>query len=294
MDTTSTPQQEISTETTPAQDTATPTTSTQSNVPQSTQAAKPEATVTSESENWEYTGDRKAVPSEFEKYVKGLDRYVSKKDQAAAELRKKAEEYEHFVNSDSYKQYQQFIAQQPKNTGSQAQPQAPTITPEEHDAILMGDANTLNKVIERQAKKIIEESVGPQAAVINQKFQAIEQKERQIESAEMIQSFAEVHPDFWDLYDNGLEEYVIQSVKSGRSLEDTYKAAKQIEDKMTERLETKRKADIEKKKAGSVVGKSIPGTPDVVYADNEDQAKRLAIELTLKGDKRHVRIKPKK
>ncbi len=63
---------------------------------------------------------------------------------------------------------------------------------------------------------------------------------------------------------------------------------------MSERLENQRKATIEKKKAGTVVGKSIPGTPDVVYADDENQAKRLAIELTLKGDKRHVRVKPKK
>lgn len=294
MDTTSTSQQEISTETTPAQETVAPTSTENSTSTQSTQDTKSnESTTTSESENWEYNGDRKDVPKSFEKYVKGLDRYVSKKDQAAAELRKKAEEYEQLINSDSYKQYQQFIAQ-PKSTGSTEQkPESAGMTQEESDAILMGDVNVLNKVIAREAKRVIDESVGPQAAAINQKFQAIEQKERQIESAEMIQAFAEVHPDFWDLYDNGLEEYVIHSIKSGRSLEDTYAAAKVIETKLTERLEAKRKADFEKKKAGSVVGKSIPGTPDIVYADNEDQAKRLAIELTLKGDKRHVRIKPK-
>lgn len=280
----STTQQEISTEVTPAQDTTNTTEATQE-----TQVSNQETEKTAEPESWEYDGNRSKVPEPFKKYAQGFDRYVSKKDQAAAEYRKKAEEYEKIVNSEAY---QQFIAKNPTNTGSKEQ--APTVTQEEIDAITLGDAKTLESVIERKAKQLLETNLGPKEQEMRKQLDALTMKQKQIESAEMIQSFAEVNKDFWELYDSGFEEYIVTSVKSGKSLEDTYKAAKLIESKMSERLEAQRKAEFEKKKAGSVVGKSIPGTPDVVFADNEDHAKRLAIELTMKGDKRHVRIKPKK
>lgn len=290
METQSTTQQEISQETTPAQETTTVSTETTQPTPNNQPA---DQKVTTDPESWEYKGDRKDVPKEFEKFVKGLDRYVSQKDQAIAEARKKAEEYDAFTKSDDFKQFQQFREERKRGsvTGS-LQPQA-LMTEEEAQAIAVGDAKTLQSVIQREVQRKLEESVNPQLAEANKKLEAATLKQRQVESAEMISSFAEVHPDFWDLYENGLEEYIVGSIKSGRSLEDTYKAAKDIEAKMEQRAEAKRKADFEKKKAGTVAGKSIPGSPDVVYADNEDHAKRLAIELTLKGDKRHVRIKDK-
>jgi hypothetical protein len=292
METQSTSQQEISQGTTPAPETPTVT-------PETTQATPngqpTDKTVTPAPETWEYKGDRKDVPKEFEKFVKGLDRYVSSKDQAIAEARKKAEEYDAFTKSEDFKQFQQFREERKRGagTGTPTQPQ-PLMTEEEAQAIAVGDAKTLESVIQREVQRKLDESINPKLADAEKKLEAVSLKERQVQSAEMISSFAQVHPDFWDLYDNGLEEYVIGSIKSGRSLEDTYKAAKEIEAKMEQRVEAKRKADFEKKKAGSVAGKSIPGTPDVVFADDEDHAKRLAIELTLKGDKRHVRIKPKK
>ena len=289
MDNQSTSQQEISSEVTPAQETTTTTEATQT-----TSESKPiESTATTETEKeWEYDGDRKKVPEPFKKYAQGFDRYVSKKDQAAAEFKKKAEEYDKVLSSDEFKEYQHFIATKSKDTGPKEQ--VPTVTQEEIDAITLGDAKTLEKVIERKAKELLDSSIGPKEQEMRQQLSALTMKQKQIENAEMIQSFAEVNKDFWELYDSGFEEYIVNSVKSGKSLEDTYKGAKLIESKMSERLENKRKADFEQKKAGTVVGKSIPGTPDVVFADNEEHAKRLAIELTMKGDKRHVRIKPKK
>jgi len=289
MEETSTTHQETLQEATPAQATDTTKTETTQSTPNNQSADK---TVTPDTENWEYKGDRKEVPKNFEKYVKGLDRYVSQKDQATAEMRKKAEEYDKFVSSEDFKTFKQFIAN-PKNTGSK-EPSAPTVTQEEIDAITLGDAKTLEKVIERKAKELLDTNIGPKENEMRQQLQVLTMKQKQIENAEMIQSFAEVNTDFWGLYDSGFEDYIVNSIKSGKSLEETYKAAKNIESKLSEKFEGQRKADFEKKKAGTVAGKSIPGTPDIVYADNEDHAKRLAIELTLKGDNRHVRIKPKK
>src|SRR6266850_6184634 len=101
----STTQQEISQEVTPAQEANTSTTETT----QSTQQSKP-TKVTTKAEEWEYDGNRNAVPESFKKYAQGFDRYVSKKDQAAAEFKKKAEEYDKVLSSNEFKEYQQFIA----------------------------------------------------------------------------------------------------------------------------------------------------------------------------------------
>lgn len=272
--------QEISTETTPAQETNTTTTETTQSTPPTDAAA----------ENWEYNGDRKAIPKPFEKYVKGLDRYVSKKDQALAEARKKAEEYDKLVSSDAYKQ---MLGNQKPNTGSEALNQ-PVVTQEEVDAIALGDAKTLEAVIERKAKQLLETNYGPKEQEIKKELQVLTQERRARESAEMVSAFAALHPDFDDLVKSPVGEYMINAVRSGMDLEKVYESAKQIETHYYERFENQRKETFEKKKNGSVVGKSIPGTPDVVFADDENQAKRLAIELTLKGDNRQVQIRKKK
>ncbi len=280
MDTEIQTQQETSNlEAAPAQDTtvtseATPDTS------------KPEGATAKPEDTWEYTGDRNSVPENMKKYVAALDRYVSKKDQSRIELEKKVKEYEQKLSS--------FQAPKESVTGTQPQVTEPQVTQAEAEAIMLGDANTLQKVIQRETKRALEADISPKEAAINQKLTAMEMKQKEIDAAEMIQSFAELHPDFWELHDNGFGDYMMMQAKNGVPLEKIYENVSGVKSKLETHIDTKRKADLEKKKAGSVVGKSIPGTPDVVYAENEAQAKKLAIELTLKGDKRHVRIKPKK
>lgn len=266
---------------TPAQDT----TSTETTTSQPATKTESEKTTSTEQENWEYTGDRNSVPDSMKKYVAALDRYVSKKDQSRIELEKKVKEYETKLASFKEPTKTDDIGVRP--------PEGPQVTQEEAEAIMLGDAKTLQKVIQREAQRTLEANLSPKEAAINQKLSAMEFKQREIDAAEMISGFAEINPDFWELYST-YEDYCITAARNGKSLEDIYKGVKAFEEKATQRLEAKRKTDLEKKKNGTVVGKSITGTSDIIYADNEAQAKRLAIELTLKGDKRHVRIKPKK
>ncbi len=84
---------------------------------------------------------------------------------------------------------------------------------------------------------------------------------------------------------------MLDAAKRGADLETIYKTASEARQYFQQQGESKRKADIEAKRAGSVVKNTVTGTPDVVYADTEDQAKRLAIEMTIKGDKRMVAVR---
>lgn len=274
-------QQETSiSEAAPAQDTADTTTTTQP-----TDTSKPERATTKPEDNWEYNGDRNAVPDSFKKYVAGLDRYVSKKDQSRIELEKKIKEYESKISSLSMTKQE--------TTGTPTQP-APLVTQEEAEAIMLGDSVTLQKVIERGVKTQLESNVNPKLEEANKKFASLDMKEKEAEAAEVIRSFSEINPDFMELVKSPVGEYMVEAARKGMGIEDIYKNAKAVQAHFEGVAESKRKAEIEKKKNGTVVGKSIPGTPDVVYAEDENHAKRLAIELNLKGDKRHVRIKQNK
>lgn len=268
----------------PAQDT----TAQPTNETQSAEGSKSETTTTETA--WEYNGDRKSVPKEFQNYVKGVDRYWSKKSQTLAELGQKAREYEEFKNSPEYKAFQQF-KENPSAPGKQDN--QPLVTQDEIDAIALGDAATLEKVIERKAKHLLETTVNPKLEAFSKKEQEFTLKQKEIDAAETISSFAQLNPDFNELLESPVGEFMIDAARRGMGIEDIYKSAKAAEDYFSQKVEIKKKADFEKKKNGSVVGKSIPGTPDKVYADDEASAKRLAIELTLRGDKRQVAVRPK-
>lgn len=257
---------------------------------QSTPASTPAESPASDiPENWEYTGDRNAVPKPLQNYVKGLDRYWTKRSQAFADAERKAKEYDQWVNSDGYKQYQQFMAQQQSPTGfSQPQaPQAPMVTQEEADAILSGDTKVLESVIARSVEaKVAEKERAYQAQIA-----PIAMKQKELETGEMVKSFAELHPDFWELYDAGYEDYLLTSIKNGAPLEVAYSNVKKMEQAALARAEEKHKKIIEEKRNGSVVGKTVTGTPDVVYAKDANEAMRLRVQMAMKGDPRQVQIK---
>ena len=269
-------------EATPAQETAVDQTTTS----QPASTSEPTKATTTDQESWEYNGDRNAVPDSFKKYVAGLDRYVSKKDQARAELERKVKEYE-------TERSQRKETPQADNTGIPTS-QEPTVTQEEAEAIMLGDAKTLQKVIQREAKHLIEAGVNPKEAVISEKLSALEMRQKEIDAAEVIKSFTEVNPDFSELLKSPVGSFMVEAARKGMDIESIYKQAKEVEAHFISAADAKRKADIEKKKNGSVVGKPVAGNPDTLYAEDENHAKRLAIELSLKGDPRRVQVKDRK
>lgn len=232
-------------------------------------AAASNATPQPKEETWEYDGNREKVPEPFKKYATAFDRYVSKKDQALAEANKRIADYE-----------QKLKAVPASKTETESAPRESIVTQEELDAMLLGDAKTLEKVIERTVQKRLEASVSP-----------IAMKQKELEAAETIKSFTEIHPDFSELLESPAGEFMIDAARRGASLEQIYDTAKKAEAFFNQKAEAARQATREMKKNGSVAGRTVTGTPDIVYADSEDQAKRLAIELTLKGDKRLVQVK---
>ncbi len=240
-------------------------------------------------DGYEFNGDRNSVPEPLKKHVAGIDRYWTKKQQAFAEQEKKAREYEQLTSSPEFKAFQQFQATGAKAlpTGSE-EPSGVEVTQEEMDAIALGDQKTLKAVIDRQVKAALDPHTGP----IKEQLNGMAEKQKQIETTEMIKAFAEAKPDFWNMWDT-YEPHMKAAIQTGMPLEQAYEAFKEIESKADERAAKRYKESIEAKKQGSVASSTTTGTPDVVYAENENDAKRLAIQLTLAKDPRQVQIRKK-
>jgi hypothetical protein len=266
--------------------TATPEQSTQT-APETTAPAA-QSTETQVPADYEFNGDRNSVPEPLKKHVAGIDRYLTKKQQAFADTEKKAREYEAILNSPEFKAFQQFKAtgaKAPNSTGSEIT-DGLEATQEEMDAIALGDQKTFKAVIDRQVKAALDPHTGP----LKEQLNGLAAKQKEAETTEMIKAFAEVHTDFWPLFDQ-YETHMTAALKTGMNLEDAYKAFKDIEAKADERADKRYRESIEAKKKGSVAASTTTGTPDVVYAKDENEAKRLAIQMTLKGDPRGVEIR---
>lgn len=243
------------------------------------------------SKDWVYNGDRKSVPDPFKNYVAGIDRYWTQKSQAFAEYEKKAKEYDGFVSSDDYKAFQQFKAGNQKPTGQNITTQHDelSVSNDEMEAIMLGDANALKNVVVRQAKALLAEK----EKEFQDKLEPLAQKQKEIDASEMVKQFSTLHPDFWELYEGGHNDFILASLRSGMPLEEAYKRVKDYEAKIEGRVEAKYKKVIEDKKKGTTNSGTTTGTPDVVFATDETHARRLAIELAIKNDPRKVQIQTK-
>lgn len=241
---------------------------------QDTQESKSSKEDTTKSEAWEYNGNRKEVPENFQKFVKGLDRYVSRKDQALAEAQKQIKELQEKPPT---------VSEPPQTKESQ-----PLVTQDELDAIALGDGKVLENVINRAVDiKMKSDPNREQVASISQKQGVLDARDR-------INEFAEITPEFKEVIESPIGDHIIAAVQRGASLEKAWEQAKEAMSFMETRSDNKRKVNLENKINGSTVKNTVTGKSDTVWVENETEAKRMAIELTLKKDPRNVKIKPKK
>lgn len=234
-----------------------------------------EKETTSKTEPWEYNGNRKEVPKEFQKYSKGFDQYVSRKDQELAEVRKQLEETQKKLSS----------VPEPTQTTQESKP---LVTQDELDAIALGDGKVLEDVINRAV------DVKMKSDPNREQVESISQKQSVLDARDRINEFAAITPEFKEVIESPIGDHIIAAVQRGASLEKAWEQAKEAMGFMEARSESKRKANLENKINGSTVKNTVTGKSDTVWVENETEAKRMAIELTLKKDPRKVGIKPKK
>jgi hypothetical protein len=220
--------------------------------------------------------------------AKSMRRYLTKKTQELSEAQKKAQEFDK-LKSDP--RYQQFIAAQ--NGQPQPQPQ-PTAAPqplwtENEWQEAMVNPNKMAELFDRGVQARVMQVAQQYAPYI----QELQQKQTFVEKSQEIDEFARVHPDVWDLYDAGIMKPLVQSVvDSGKgTFAEAYEMAKKQEAYYEQRALQKAQGRVQEKKAAVSATPSPTNEASVLWANDREEAKRIAFEQALLGKKVTVKTR---
>lgn len=242
-------------------------------------------------DNWEWNGNVDEVEPPFRKRALGMQRYLTKRTQELSDSQRKAEEFDR-IKADPL--YQQFLTT--RGQQQQVQTQAPqafgldpaqVVSPNEWAQMGLDPAvgNMVNKLVESRLMAAEQNVIG--------KLQELQARQAQIERSTEISDFAELHPDFWELYDAGiLKPLVTQMVDSGQgSLPEAYEKAKAIKDSFTKKAMHDSQQRVTQKKAAF----SSPPTPssasETIWVDNPQDSFRAAFENALLNKRVTVRTR---
>jgi len=251
-----------------------------------------------QSEDWEWDGNPNTLPPQFAKYGKGIQRHFTKKSMAEAELRKTATEYQSFVQSDEYKQFQEYkktlgqrIAE-PKNFENV--PKQSLITQQDYEeALLDGTGSKFASLVEKVAEakmKAVEDKMSGTVSHLQQVTTTA-----QWNSA--LSDFADLHPEAVEYHSMGLMEPIVkEELNSGRhrSYESVLSAALERVDKSVQAIRQAEQQKLqgrvnEKKNAVINTGTSV-GDFAVIEADKSENIEK-AFEFAAQNQKVKVRSK---
>lgn len=249
-------------------------------VDKSGQDDQPEMVTIQIPKDWKYNGDRQNAPEPLQPYIKDLDRYVQGKQQELADVKKNMQELEQKLSAPQVNQLKDLAS------GEQQTATEDTIyTQDEADAIALGDLSVLDKVVRRAAESTVTKVLSEkekQAKVNSQMAQKLD---------EDLNTFMKVNPEFKQLLDSPIGEHMIEAARKGLPLEEIYSKAQEVKSYVIQQQEEAAKAKLKHKANGSTVKSTTTGTPDIVWVENDQEARRMSLELAFKNDPRQVKIK---
>lgn len=248
-------------------------------------------------EDWEWDGNPNTLPPQFAKYGKGIQRHFTKRSMAEADLRKTAQEYQQYIKSDEYKQFQDYkktlgqpIA--PKQTPNI--PAQPIISQQEYeDALLDGSGAKFATLVEKVAEAKIRSAEEKYSGTVTQ----LQQANNMAQWNTALSDFADLHPEAVEYHNMGLMEPIVkEELNSGRhkSYESVLSAALERVDKSVQAIRQQElqrsQGRIIEKKAAVINTGTATGDFTTVETDKQD-AFKTAFEFATQGKNVKVRTK---
>lgn len=223
-------------------------------------------------DGWVWNGDVNSLPEILKEYGKGVQRVYTKSRQELADTKKELETFRSQMGSDEFKQFQAYKLQQQQLAH---QPAQDWLTEQEWQEAQI-DPRRWQSIIDRRVQQKMQELEQAYAPLI----QEVQQKQSVAEAERTINDFAEVHPDFWTLYDAGILKPIIRDVVElgGGTLDQAYAKAKEIQSYFDQQSTMKSQARVQEKKSAVSLSPSSVSEPEIVYAKDKDDAFRQAFE----------------
>lgn len=247
-------------------------------------------------EDWEWDGNPNTLPPQFAKYGKGIQRHFTKRSMADADIRKAGEEYQKFLQSEDWKQFQtykQTLGQQPSPAPSQTIKQPLVSQAEYEDALLDSTGTKFGELVD----KIAEQKIRALDEKVNNTHSQLQHEKNIQQWNASLSDFAELHPEAVEYHNMGLMEPIVrQEMQSGKhpSYESVLNAALARVEKSVQAIRQQEfnKAQgrvTEKKDAVVNTGTSV-GEFSIVEVDKDD-AFNKAFEFAAQNKKVKVRSK---
>ncbi len=226
------------------------------------------------------------LPKPLQARAKGMLRHLTKVTQEAAQVKRFAEGYHQIVNHPEFKEFLEWK----ETKGASSQPSAQPATPLTEEELLaaQGDPEKFHGLLQQS----ITGAIQPYVQQFKNELAQIHQARALEQSHRSLNEFATKHPDFWEV-NPVIMKSVIQDlvVKQGKSLDEAYKFAKHIEKSYDDKAQSSLQAEVAKKKNAVSATPTKNITPNVVYARDKEDVRRLAFKNAVLGKQVDVRIK---
>lgn len=251
---------------------------------------------TPEVEEWN-GNDVESLPTPLQARARGMLRYLHKVSQEASSVKQQAQAYNELLNKPEYQEFVKWKESQSISStpSTQLAPQVPELAPITEDEFLAAQTDPAkfvevqNKILMQQAQPVLQE-----LQQLKQIVNELKQDKAQAEARNHLETFAQVHPDLWEInpviMKASLEEIV---QKKGGTLEDAYQHAKSLEKQYLEKAHSTIKQTVEAKKKAVSASPSKSMEPEIIYATNSREATKIAFENAKVGKQVDVRVKSK-
>lgn len=234
-------------------------------------------------DKWEWDGNPNTVPPQFQKHAKGIQQHFTKRSMAEAELRRKGQEYEQFVQSEEFKNYQawkQGQSGQPVTPAGNQQPvQNPTmITQAEwEDAQLDPTGQKAQQLMDRVASARAQELIDRAVKQYGGQVQELQNAREQTNFNTALSDFVDLHPDSIELHEMGLMKSRIEEELASRkhktyesAIQAAYGKASEARELMKSRLMQEQSDLVRQKKDANTLDGISSGEQTTVAVSKED------------------------
>lgn len=249
-------------------------------------------------DEWEYDGNVNKVPPQFQKFAKGLQKHFTQKSMTDAEIRRKGQEYDQFVASEDFKQFQAW--KQQSAGGQQATPQAgqeqsPTLISQNEweEAQLDPTGQKAQGLIDRVVAARLNQAVQAYGGQLQQ----LQQEQQTTKFNTSLADYADANPDVLELHELGLMKPRLEEELASRkhstyesAINAAHQKAAQTRDMMKARLLQEQQQLVSQKRDASINSGTSSGEATVVHVDKND-AFNTAFENAITGKKVKNKLK---
>ncbi len=237
--------------------------------------AEPKAPTLEGQEDWEYDGDVNKVPKQFQKFAKGIQKHFTQKSMSEADIRRKGQEYDQFVQSEEYRAYQAWRESQEGQDSGNQQLENPTLINqlEWEEAQLDPTGAKAQSLIDRVVQARLNQAVQAYGGQLQQ----LQQQQQQTQFNTSLSDYADANPEVLELHEMGLMKSKIEEELSSRkhttyesAIAAAHQKAAEARDLMKARLLQEQQVLVQQKKAAVTENGLGSGEQTVVHVDKSD------------------------